>query len=91
MFSMVVVDDSLYWTDWTHRAILRGSKMAGGNATVIAQTALLPYGLKAFHSSMQPEPGKIWGTLLTRFVATASSRLQPLQHNGMLSAVLDLN
>ncbi|KAH7728726.1 Protein F14B4.1 [Aphelenchoides avenae] len=56
VFSMVVVDDSLYWTDWTHRAILRGSKHSGLNATVIAQTALLPYGLKAYHSSVQPKP-----------------------------------
>ncbi len=55
VFGLAVADDFLYWTDWTYRGILRADKSNGGNVTVLAQTALLPYGIKIFHNAMQPE------------------------------------
>uniref|UniRef100_A0AC34G3K7 Low-density lipoprotein receptor repeat class B n=1 Tax=Panagrolaimus sp. ES5 TaxID=591445 RepID=A0AC34G3K7_9BILA len=55
VFGMTIADNFLYWTDWTYRGILRANKITGKNITVLAQTALLPYGIKAFHPSVQPE------------------------------------
>ncbi|CAA99828.2 EGF-like domain-containing protein [Caenorhabditis elegans] len=55
VFGLAIADDYLYWTDWTYRGILRANKHNGENITVLAQTALLPYSLKVFHKSLQPE------------------------------------
>jgi len=55
VFGLTVADDYLYWTDWTYRGILRANKLTGANVTVLAQTALLPYGIRIFHPSVQPE------------------------------------
>lgn len=55
VFGMTIADDYLYWTDWTYRGILRANKLTGRNLTVLAQTALLPYGIKAYHPSIQPQ------------------------------------
>ncbi|CAD6184265.1 unnamed protein product [Caenorhabditis auriculariae] len=55
IFGLAVADDNLYWTDWTYRGLLRANKHTGENITVLAQTALLPYSLKVFHRSLQPE------------------------------------
>ncbi|TKR95341.1 hypothetical protein L596_009522 [Steinernema carpocapsae] len=54
VFGLAVIDDFLYWTDWTYRGILRADKHTGRNVTVLAQTALLPYSIKILHSSVQP-------------------------------------
>jgi len=54
VFGMTIADDYLYWTDWTYRGILRANKHNGLNITVLAQTALLPYGIKVYHPSVQP-------------------------------------
>uniref|UniRef100_A0AC34R5K0 Vitellogenin receptor n=1 Tax=Panagrolaimus sp. JU765 TaxID=591449 RepID=A0AC34R5K0_9BILA len=54
VFGMAIADDNLYWTDWTYRGILRANKHSGLNITVLAQTALLPYGIKVYHPSVQP-------------------------------------
>ncbi|EPB74102.1 Low-density lipoprotein receptor repeat class B [Ancylostoma ceylanicum] len=66
VFALAVADDLLYWSDWTYRGLLRASKLTGENVTVVAQTALLPYGLKVFHKSLQPRCEKIhcpWNAL----------------------------
>ncbi|KJH46163.1 Low-density lipoprotein receptor repeat class B [Dictyocaulus viviparus] len=55
IFALTVVDDLLYWTDWTYRGLLKADKLTGDNVTVVAQTALLPYGLKVFHVALQPQ------------------------------------
>jgi hypothetical protein len=56
IFSLAIIDDDLYWTDWTYRGILRADKYTGANVTVVAQTALLPYAIRIFHPTvMQPE------------------------------------
>lgn len=55
VFGLAIADDFLYWTDWTYRGILRANKHNGENITVLAQTALLPYSLKIFHKTLQPE------------------------------------
>ena len=55
IFGMTIADDFLYFTDWTYRGILRVNKLNGENITVLAQTALLPYGIKAYHPSIQPQ------------------------------------
>lgn len=55
VFGLAIADDFLYWTDWTYRGILRSNKHNGENITVLAQTALLPYSLKIFHKTLQPE------------------------------------
>ncbi|CAI5439951.1 unnamed protein product [Caenorhabditis angaria] len=55
VFGLAVADDHLYWTDWTYRGLLRANKHNGENITVLAQTALLPYSLKVFHTSQQPQ------------------------------------
>lgn len=52
---MAIIDDDLYWTDWTYRGILKASKFNGENVTVVAQTALLPYGMKIYYPGVQPE------------------------------------
>ncbi|KAK6040761.1 Low-density lipoprotein receptor repeat class B [Cooperia oncophora] len=54
VFALSIADDLLYWSDWTYRGLLRADKLTGDNVTVVAQTALLPYGLKIFHPSVQP-------------------------------------
>ncbi|CAB3408313.1 unnamed protein product [Caenorhabditis bovis] len=55
IFGLAVADDFIYWTDWTYRGILRANKQNGENITVLAQTALLPYSLKVFHKTLQPD------------------------------------
>uniref|UniRef100_A0A915IQH5 Uncharacterized protein n=1 Tax=Romanomermis culicivorax TaxID=13658 RepID=A0A915IQH5_ROMCU len=55
IFGLTVLDDYLYWTDWTYRGILRASKFNGDNVTVVTQTALLPYGIKAYYEGAQPK------------------------------------
>uniref|UniRef100_A0A1I7U5D7 EGF_CA domain-containing protein n=1 Tax=Caenorhabditis tropicalis TaxID=1561998 RepID=A0A1I7U5D7_9PELO len=55
VFGLAIADDFLYWTDWTYRGILRANKHNGENITVLAQTALLPYSLKIFHKTLQPD------------------------------------
>ncbi|MFH4979099.1 hypothetical protein AB6A40_005808 [Gnathostoma spinigerum] len=54
VFGLTVFGDNLYWTDWTYRGILTANKHNGENLTVLAQTASLPYSVKAFHPSVQP-------------------------------------
>ncbi|KIH58423.1 Low-density lipoprotein receptor domain class A [Ancylostoma duodenale] len=63
VFALAVADDLLYWSDWTYRGLLRASKLTGENVTVVAQTALLPYGLKVFHKSLQPRFPTLCDTL----------------------------
>ncbi|KHN76991.1 Low-density lipoprotein receptor-related protein 1 [Toxocara canis] len=58
VFGLTVAGDDLYWTDWSYRGILRANKLTGDNITVLAQTALLPYSIKAYHPSLQPEGGE---------------------------------
>jgi len=53
-FGLDVLDDQVYWTDWNHRGILRASKFDGQNSTILAQTTLLPYGIKVYHEAAQP-------------------------------------
>ncbi|XGW22347.1 hypothetical protein V3C99_004959 [Haemonchus contortus] len=63
VFALTVADDLLYWSDWTYRGLLRADKLSGDNVTVVAQTALLPYGLKIFHPSVQPHFPSLCDTL----------------------------
>ncbi|ETN81331.1 Low-density lipoprotein receptor repeat class B, partial [Necator americanus] len=63
VFALAVADDLLYWSDWTYRGLLRANKLNGENVTVVAQTALLPYGLKVFHTSLQPRFPTLCDTL----------------------------
>ncbi|VDM53109.1 unnamed protein product [Angiostrongylus costaricensis] len=63
VFALTVADDSLYWSDWTYRGLLKADKLTGDNVTVVAQTALLPYGLKVFHLSLQPQFPSLCSTL----------------------------
>ncbi|KAE9420700.1 hypothetical protein Angca_006416, partial [Angiostrongylus cantonensis] len=63
VFALTVADDSLYWSDWTYRGLLKADKLTGDNVTVVAQTALLPYGLKVFHLSLQPQFPSLCNTL----------------------------
>ncbi|CAI2309352.1 unnamed protein product [Caenorhabditis sp. 36 PRJEB53466] len=62
VFGLAVADDFLYWTDWTYRGLLRANKLNGENITVLAQTALLPYSLKIFHKSLQPDQPSVCDT-----------------------------
>ncbi|CEF65737.1 LDLR class B repeat and Epidermal growth factor-like domain and EGF-like calcium-binding domain and Low-density lipoprotein (LDL) receptor class A repeat and Six-bladed beta-propeller, TolB-like domain-containing protein [Strongyloides ratti] len=55
VFGMTIYNDYIYWTDWTYRGILKANKKDGNNVTVLAQTALLPYSIKIYHKSVQPE------------------------------------
>lgn len=54
LFGLAVADNYIYWTDWNHRGILRADKITGKNITLLAQTTLLPYGIKVYNSVAQP-------------------------------------
>ncbi|KAJ1373670.1 hypothetical protein KIN20_036139 [Parelaphostrongylus tenuis] len=63
VFALTIAEDSLYWSDWTYRGLLKADKLTGDNVTVVAQTALLPYGLKVFHPSLQPQFPSLCSTI----------------------------
>uniref|UniRef100_A0A915CAZ8 Uncharacterized protein n=1 Tax=Parascaris univalens TaxID=6257 RepID=A0A915CAZ8_PARUN len=58
-FGLTVAGEYIYWTDWSYRSILRANKLSGLNITVLAQTDLLPYSIKAYHSSLQPADERV--------------------------------
>uniref|UniRef100_A0AC35TMH7 EGF-like domain-containing protein n=1 Tax=Rhabditophanes sp. KR3021 TaxID=114890 RepID=A0AC35TMH7_9BILA len=55
IFGMTVSNSYLYWTDWTTKGIVRANKKTGANLEILAQTALLPYSIKLYHPSAQPQ------------------------------------
>lgn len=74
------MDDYLYWTDWTYHGILRAKKFHGENVTVVAQAALLPYGLKIHHKVQQPDGKQVLKSMLKAFKHVSLDRNQNFLH-----------
>uniref|UniRef100_A0AC35G4G5 EGF-like domain-containing protein n=1 Tax=Panagrolaimus sp. PS1159 TaxID=55785 RepID=A0AC35G4G5_9BILA len=53
--SMTIMDDSLYWSDWNLREILRCDKWTAKNETVLQHTVQLPNDLRVVHPLRQPK------------------------------------
>ena len=53
--SMTIMDDSLYWSDWNLREVLRCDKWTAKNETVLQNTVQLPNDLRVVHPLRQPK------------------------------------
>ena len=54
VFSLSVIDDMLYWTDWNLKALLRAHKFTGANLETLRNTSHRPYDVHVYHPIKQP-------------------------------------
>uniref|UniRef100_A0A914WZW9 Uncharacterized protein n=1 Tax=Plectus sambesii TaxID=2011161 RepID=A0A914WZW9_9BILA len=54
IFSIVVFDDTLYWSDWNLKQIIRADKFSGANEKALETLIQLPNDLKVVHPLRQP-------------------------------------
>ncbi|XP_040583657.2 LOW QUALITY PROTEIN: low-density lipoprotein receptor-related protein 2 [Lepeophtheirus salmonis] len=53
VFSLTLLDDTIYYTDWNHKAVLSANKFTGENFKVIRNTTHRPHDLHIFHPLRQ--------------------------------------
>ena len=53
VFSLTLIDDWLYWSDWNLKAILRANKYTGDDLTTVRNTTHRPYDVHIYHPLRQ--------------------------------------
>ncbi|XP_043191509.1 low-density lipoprotein receptor-related protein 2-like [Amphibalanus amphitrite] len=53
VFALTVIDDTLFWTDWNLKAVVRAHKFTGENVAILRNTTTRPYDIKVYHPLRQ--------------------------------------
>ena len=53
VFALTVFEDTLYWSDWSLKAILRADKLTGGGYAVVRNTTKTPFDVHVYHPLTQ--------------------------------------
>lgn len=48
-FSLSIIDDTIFWTDWNRKALLSAHKLTGENVKVLRNTTHRPYNVQVYH------------------------------------------
>jgi hypothetical protein len=54
-FSITMFGDSMYWTDWDRNAIFQANKFTGQNASLVANSSMIPMVIHVYHPYRQPD------------------------------------